>query len=231
MMSVYNLVHALILSGLIGVALTPLDPAGYPGDRENFVHAFNVLVSLVFVCSGFCVCTTTWALANVSSLTPETAFRFAIHSDAWWVQEFLSCIEMLLLIVASVIAVWIRNSTLISAIISVLTFMVMQIVMTVHHKWMLQADAHVGWSYAMGGGLKYAAAGKEAERVGGMLAERVEQSRRVEGAVMGATEDIPAAATTDAAHAKMLASLGQLVEQVRNGLQSPMQPMISQRIS
>ena len=80
-------------------------------------------------------------------------------------------------------------------------------------------------------GLGVGGAYRPSERVGGMLAERVEQSRRVEGAVMGATEDVPAAATTDAAHAKMLASLGQLVEQVRNGLQSPMQPMISQRIS
>ena len=217
--SVYNLVHALILSGLIGNALNPLDPTSFAEDKENLVHAFNIVVSLVLVLSGFCVCTTTWALASVASLTTETAFRFALHSDSFWVQEMLSVSEMMLLVIAMCLAVWIRNSTLISAIISGLAFVVSNVVMYVHHKcWILQACAHTGWSYANGirDNKPSSTERSEAERIGGMLARDVEQRREDEVAAVASTEDISADATAaDAVHAEALASLVSLVEQAQ----------------
>ena len=216
--SVYNLIHALILSGLIGNALNPLDPTSFAEDKENLVHAFNIVVSLVLVLSAFSVCTTTWALANVVSLTTETAFRFALHSDSFWVQEMLSWAETMLLTVAMCLAVWIRNSTVISAIISGLAFVVSYVVCHVHHKWILQACAHTGWSYANGirDNKPSSTERSEAERIGGMLARDVEQRREDEIAAVASTEDISAAATAaDAVHAEALASLVSLVEQAQ----------------
>ena len=216
--SVYNLVHALILSGLIGNALNPLDPTSFAEDKENLVHAFNIVVSLVLVLSAFSVCTTTWALASVVSLTTETAFRFALHSDSFWVQEMLSWAETMLLTVAMCLAVWIRNSTVISAIISGLAFVVSYVVCHVHHKWILQACAHTGWSYANGirDNKPSSTERREAERIGGMLARDVEQRREDEVAAVASTEDISAVATAaDAVHAEALASLVSLVEQAQ----------------
>lgn len=218
-MSVYNLVHALILSGLIGVALTPLDPDNFGEGKASFVHAFNIVVSLVLVCSGSCVCTSTWALANVASLTQETAFRFVLHSDAWWIQEALSAFEMMLLVAASVLAVWIRNSTLVSAIISGMAFVVAQLVMGVHHKWMLQADPHVGWSYAMGMNSDKRPERRDAERLGGMLAREVEvrlSSTEVGAALLPKKGDSTASGI-DASDADALASLVEQAQTLANG--------------
>lgn len=41
-LSVYNLVHALILSGSIGIACTPLDPRTFAAEKEPVVLAYNV---------------------------------------------------------------------------------------------------------------------------------------------------------------------------------------------
>ena len=96
--STYNLVYALILSGLIGVVCAPLDPTEYGADVGNVVIAYNALM-YIYICVSFMlsangVLHTSWALTQIASLTPETAFRFVIRGDLLWVQEALSLFTM-----------------------------------------------------------------------------------------------------------------------------------------
>lgn len=149
------------------------------------------------------MCTTTWALATVASLTTQTAFRFAIRSDFFWVQEMASAFEMVFLIVASLLAVWIRCPAWVSALISALAATCFVGCMYAHHAWLVEAAGHVGWSYAQPLP-KLHPRGKawraDAERVGGLLADEVEQ--RAASATAGAP--------TETALADLAALVGQV---------------------
>ena len=179
--STYNLVYALILSGLIGVVCAPLDPTEYSADRENVVIAYNALICIGFMLSANGVLHTSWALTQIANLTPDTAFRFVIQGDLLWVQEALSLLTMVAVMAASVVAVWIRCSLLVSAVLSAVAILLFCATVLPLSKWLMSASVHVAWSYNRMGPASRCnpmnqgeARRQEAERIGCYLADQVE---------------------------------------------------------
>ena len=149
-LSVYNIVHALILSGALQLGCSPLNVSDYPEGRAAFVHAYNILAVILVTLSGWNTSTSVWALANVASQTEKTIMRTILYSSgkAWVMAvEGISAIETVIMMALLAVSQWLHAPVTVAAVTTAIIVTLTLCVANVYSHWALEAFPHTQWGF------------------------------------------------------------------------------------